>query len=116
LADAFAQNLPPAYAVEVVECMSQIGSGALPVHLLCSAGVRIRSTGRPRNRDRDIQLLQRVLRALQLPIIGRIDDHALLLDCRCLTDVDELVPGIEGIANALAAAGGERDADPTLVT
>ncbi len=57
LADAFAQNLPKGYAVEVIECMSQIGSGALPTHLLPSAGVRIRSTGPRRNRDSDIQRL-----------------------------------------------------------
>jgi L-seryl-tRNA(Ser) seleniumtransferase len=98
LADALARKVPARYVVEVVECRSQIGSGALPVDLLPSVGVRVASTSAPRSRDRDVQNLQSAMRALPVPIIGRIDDHALLLDCRCLFDVDEALSTLDAIA------------------
>lgn len=104
LAVALANVLSSAYVVEVIDCASQIGSGALPVDVLPSAGVRVHSTSARRNRDRDIQRLSRALRALPLPIIGRIDDHALVLDCRCLVDVDEVVNMLGTSAAAFASA------------
>jgi L-seryl-tRNA(Ser) seleniumtransferase len=104
LAAVLSEVLPPAYAVEVIACASQIGSGALPVDVLPSAGVRVHSTRARRNRDRDVQQLSRALRALPLHIIGRIEDHALVLDCRCLVDVDEVVEMLATSAPALAAA------------
>jgi L-seryl-tRNA(Ser) seleniumtransferase len=104
LAVALADVLSPPYMVEVIDCSSQIGSGALPVDLLPSAGVRVHSSGARRNRDRDIQRLSRALRALPLPLIGRIDDHTLVLDCRCLVDVDEVVNMLAASAAVLAPA------------
>jgi L-seryl-tRNA(Ser) seleniumtransferase len=98
LAHALARKVPARYVVEVVECRSQIGSGALPVDLLPSVGVRVASTSARRARDRDVQDLQSAMRALPVPIIGRIDDHALLLDCRCLFDVDEALRTLDAIA------------------
>jgi seryl-tRNA(Sec) selenium transferase len=44
-----------------------------------------------------VQDLQSAMRALPVPIIGRIDDHALLLDCRCLFDVDEVLRTLDAI-------------------
>ncbi|MDO5368756.1 L-seryl-tRNA(Sec) selenium transferase [Paracoccus sp. (in: a-proteobacteria)] len=71
----------PEYHVAVVDCSSQIGSGALPVETLPSAALAFTGdTG-----DAPERLAAR-LRALPLPVIGRIRDGALLLDLRCLPD------------------------------
>jgi L-seryl-tRNA(Ser) seleniumtransferase len=64
---------------EVADCMSQVGSGSLPVDRLPSAGIRITSTG-------SLEALAARLRALPIPVVGRIHDGALWLDLRCLED------------------------------
>ena len=97
LADMLAGPLKNGFEVTVVDCTSQIGSGALPVDLLPSAGVRIGSTRARRERDRHVQAVQRALRELPVPILGRLEDHALLLDCRCLDDVESLLPSIAAL-------------------
>ncbi|WP_323716470.1 L-seryl-tRNA(Sec) selenium transferase [Paracoccus aminovorans] len=63
--------------VSVVDCASQIGSGALPTDTIPSAGLAL--TPNP-------EALADRLRGLQTPIIGRIHDGALILDLRCLAD------------------------------
>ena len=71
-------------AVTVTDCESQIGSGALPTHVLPSAGLEIRPTG-----DRvgtAIAAIARAFRQLPVPVIGRVHDGALVFDCRCLDD------------------------------
>jgi L-seryl-tRNA(Ser) seleniumtransferase len=101
LADALARCLKPPYVVDVVECRSQIGSGALPIDVLPSMGVRIASTAPRRQRDRDVKQMKQRLRALDVPILGRIEEHAVLLDCRCLEDADEAVSALQGLDRAL---------------
>jgi L-seryl-tRNA(Ser) seleniumtransferase len=101
LAEALARRLPAPYVVEVVECRSQIGSGALPVDVLPSMGVRIASSAPRRQRDRDVQRLQQALRGLDVPMLGRLEDHALLLDCRCLENADEALEALDGLAAAI---------------
>jgi L-seryl-tRNA(Ser) seleniumtransferase len=63
-------------------CRSQIGSGALPLDTIPSAGLRIT----PRTGGGALERLAAALRGLDRPIIGRIEDGALVLDLRCLTD------------------------------
>ncbi|HEY5896056.1 MAG TPA: L-seryl-tRNA(Sec) selenium transferase [Burkholderiales bacterium] len=63
--------------VEVVACESQVGSGAAPAQRIASAGLAIRP-GSARLAAR--------LRALPVPVIGRIQEGALILDLRCLED------------------------------
>jgi len=69
------------FRVETCACRSQIGSGALPVDTIPSAGLKIsgQSGGR-------LAALAAVLRALPRPILGRLRDGALVLDLRCLSD------------------------------
>ena len=71
----------PDYRVEVVDCSSQIGSGALPVETLPSAALAFTGQG-----GEAPEKLAARLRALPLPVIGRIREGALLLDLRCLPD------------------------------
>jgi L-seryl-tRNA(Ser) seleniumtransferase len=70
------------FDVEVSACKSQIGSGALPLETIPSAGLAIRAHGG----GRAIEDLASRLRALPRPVIGRIDDGRLMLDLRCLRD------------------------------
>jgi L-seryl-tRNA(Ser) seleniumtransferase len=75
--------------IEIVSLMSQIGSGSLPVDRLPSAGFAIRPQGKKSG------VLNRIEAALRgaiypaRPIIGRIEDGALLLDLRCLGETEE---------------------------
>jgi len=72
--------------VEIVALRSQIGSGSLPVDRLPSAGFSIRPTGK---KSGVLNRIEKSLRALPRPVIGRIEDGALLLDLRCLNASDE---------------------------
>lgn len=76
------------YAVTVCDCASQIGSGALPVDTLPSAGLRLTGDGG----DAPDRLAAR-LRALPHPVIGHIRDGALILDLRCL-EADSDLTGV----------------------
>ena len=71
--------------VEITALKSQIGSGSLPVDRLPSAGLSIRPQGR---KSGILHRIEAALRGLPRPVIGRIEDGALLLDLRCLA-VDE---------------------------
>ena len=83
MAPAMAHALGERAVVEVKACHSQIGSGALPVDLLASFALSIHIPGRG---GRALEQLARALRALPVPIVGRIADDALLLDLRTLDD------------------------------
>jgi len=70
------------FTVELCECRSQIGSGALPLDTIPSAGFAIRSSAG----GHALEGLAGALRSLSQPVIGRIEDGALILDLRCLVD------------------------------
>lgn len=72
------------FSVDAAAMASQIGSGALPVECLPSAGLLLRpANGRGLNR------VDAALRGLPRPVLGRIADKALWLDLRCLEETDE---------------------------
>ncbi len=79
LADRLGQLLPET-AVRVASCRSQIGSGALPIDCLPSFAVTIECDG--------LGSLAYALRALPVPVIGRISENRLWLDCRTLPEQD----------------------------
>ncbi|WP_043817796.1 L-seryl-tRNA(Sec) selenium transferase, partial [Rubrivivax gelatinosus] len=79
--------LGDAAAVDVVALSSQIGSGALPVDTLPSAGLVLRPAGK--RSGRALSRLEEALRGLPRPVIGRIADGALWLDLRCIEAADE---------------------------
>jgi len=86
-------------AVEIVALKSQIGSGSLPVDRLPSAGFAVRPQGR---KSGVLNRIEEGLRRLPRPVIGRIEDGALLLDLRCLQPHEE---GEFGAALATLEAG-----------
>jgi L-seryl-tRNA(Ser) seleniumtransferase len=95
LAPVVASILGEAFVVEVSPCRSQIGSGALPVETIESAGIAIRRAGGRRGGDA-LTRLALALRQLPVPVVGRLDQQKLLLDLRCLEDEP-------GFATSLAA-------------
>ena len=82
LVSQVADSLGPDVTVEIADCASQVGSGAVPVETLPSAGLALKPAGGGGALDR----LAVKLRGLPMPVIGRIADNALLLDLRCLDD------------------------------
>jgi L-seryl-tRNA(Ser) seleniumtransferase len=74
-----------AYAVGAADCTSQIGSGALPLETLPSAGLAIAPAGR-KGAGRRLEALVAAFRGLPIPVVGHVKDGALLLDLRCLDD------------------------------
>jgi L-seryl-tRNA(Ser) seleniumtransferase len=89
---ALAERLLPAvqralgdtFTVTAEPMLSQIGSGALPVDNLPSYGLALRAA--PTTRGNPLGVLERRLRHLPVPVIGRIRDDTLWLDLRCLED------------------------------
>ena len=73
------------FSVNVALMQGQIGSGALPVDLLPSAGLVIKPLV-AKGAGNAIKTLQKMLRNLPMPVIGYVRDGALHLDCRCLED------------------------------
>jgi L-seryl-tRNA(Ser) seleniumtransferase len=89
LAPTVAAWLGPDARVEVVPVHSQIGSGALPVDRLPSHALRLAPADTKRGAGRWLDAWAQRLRALPVPVIGRIADGALLLDLRCLDAAED---------------------------
>jgi L-seryl-tRNA(Ser) seleniumtransferase len=95
--EAQATRLLPALAAAVgdhadaavIKCASQIGSGALPVDALPSAGIAL--TPRGKNRNSAAERLSNAFRKLPVPVVGRVNDGAFILDLRCLDNEASLV-------------------------
>jgi L-seryl-tRNA(Ser) seleniumtransferase len=90
LADALGEK----FVVTVVACASQVGSGALPQETIASSGLAIRPAAKS---GRALSNLAAALRALPVPVIGRIADGALILDLRCLDDEAGFVRNIAAL-------------------
>ena len=94
-----------AFKVAAIACKSQIGSGALPLETVPSAGLAIRP-GAPRGGGRALAGLAAALRRLPVPVIGRVEEQAFVLDLRCLEDEKGFIANLAtldlGAADALA--------------
>ena len=131
LQPAVARALAPRFDVAVVDLMGQIGSGSLPVERLPSAGLAIAPAGavgagggqgglsdkndksdklgksRKKGTGRALDELAAALRALPMPVIGRIADDQLLLDLRCLEQPMLLLDQLPALRLALGGAAEE---------
>ncbi len=85
LREAVESALRGVASVAVIDCDSQIGSGALPTQRIASAGLAIRPVT-SRGAGSVLNRIAKALRDLPVPVIGRIHDDALVLDFRCLDD------------------------------
>jgi L-seryl-tRNA(Ser) seleniumtransferase len=92
--DFVAPRLEGVATVETTLCASQIGSGALPTREIPSAGISIRPPATARHPGTALERVARAFRQLPIPVIGRIQNGALILDFRTLEDeaafVDQL--------------------------
>ena len=84
LVPAVTQALGDRVQVQVLPCRSQIGSGSLPVDRLPSACIAIGAPAGTRRPGRLPERLAQALRALPVPVIGRIEDGQVRLDMRGL--------------------------------
>jgi L-seryl-tRNA(Ser) seleniumtransferase len=91
-----------AASARVVACSSQIGSGSLPVDSLPSAAIAVES-GR-RNKSSAAQRIAAAFRALPVPVIGRVNEGAFLMDLRCLDDEAGFVAQLDKLDLAGARA------------
>ena len=85
LREAVGSALRGVASVAVIDCDSQIGSGALPTQRIASAGLAIRPvTGR--GSGSVLNRIAKAFRDLPVPVIGRVHDGAIVFDFRCLDD------------------------------
>jgi L-seryl-tRNA(Ser) seleniumtransferase len=75
--------------VKKIVCQSQIGSGSLPVGRLASFAISISPL--KRKSGGKLKKYSAAFRALPIPVIGRIQDDAFVLDMRCLEDVEGFI-------------------------
>lgn len=87
VSDALRAKLTVRATLDLVDCKSQIGSGALPIDSLPSVAIALTPilSGR-RSIGSALKRLAADLRDLPMPVIGRIENDRLLLDLRCLDD------------------------------
>lgn len=87
---SFKRRIAGEYALNIIPTVSRVGGGALPDVNLPSYAVHFAVKG---NRASD---LERKLRKLPLPVIGRIEDDCFLLDVRTIQDqeIGELITSL----------------------
>ena len=89
VAALLANQLARIASVELIDCDSEIGSGALPNHRLPSVAIALRPLTSAAHQDAALQRLAHAFRNLPVPVIGRVHKGDFLLDCRALDDVTE---------------------------
>jgi L-seryl-tRNA(Ser) seleniumtransferase len=72
--------------VSIEKCQSQIGSGSLPIERLKSSAVAIAPKSSRKGEGALLKKIATEFRKLPVPVIGRIQDGAFLMDVRCLDD------------------------------
>jgi len=83
LAKKIRRDLADACAVKVTETISRVGGGAMPEQNLPSMGVVLSPV------SMTVSRLETLLRRLDVPVIGRIEEDRLVLDMRTAAD-DEI--------------------------
>lgn len=78
----------------IVDCHATVGGGAQPGSRLPSAGIRVTST------SMSATALEAALRAVDVPIIARLEQDAVVMDLRTISDgeLDAVVEGLSRVA------------------
>jgi L-seryl-tRNA(Ser) seleniumtransferase len=90
--------LGDAAEVRIEPCLSQIGSGSLPVDRLRSWSLVCRAAGPKRGGEARLNQLVDSFRALPIPVVGRLRDGALVFDLRCLEDESGFLAQLQKLA------------------
>ena len=93
------------FHVSVCACASQIGSGALPLESIPSAGIALKAKSKKASGSQ-LVLTAKALRALPIPVIGRIADDRLVLDMRTLDDEEAFLRQLPRLGIELAGQAG----------
>jgi L-seryl-tRNA(Ser) seleniumtransferase len=75
--------------IEIIDCFSQIGSGALPVESLPSKAVAISPNAAKKGGA--LKRMAAQFARLPTPVIGRVQYDRLIFDLRCLNDEDDFI-------------------------
>ena len=94
-----ARTLGNDFEIACCACTSQIGSGALPLETIPSAGLAIAPRSKKQS-GRQLDALASAFRRLPIPVIGHIEKGALILDFRCLDDEPAFVEQLEKLTYA----------------
>jgi L-seryl-tRNA(Ser) seleniumtransferase len=78
------ERLGPEFRIEIVDSMSQIGSGALPTEELQTRALRIT------HRDLSEEAISTIFRGARPPVLGRMRDGAFMLDLRTVENAADL--------------------------
>jgi L-seryl-tRNA(Ser) seleniumtransferase len=97
LLPALRSALAPAFEVDLADCASQIGSGALPLETIPSVALAITPVG-PGASGGSLDDLASRLRSLPIPVIGRIAKGRLMLDLRGLDGEDAFLAQLAALA------------------
>jgi L-seryl-tRNA(Ser) seleniumtransferase len=100
-----AGKMPDGITAETGRCTSQIGSGSLPTETLESAGIFLKPA-KKQGAGRMLEHIAAALRRLPVPVIGRIDNDALVLDLRCLERDDDFAANLKHLDLAGGANAG----------
>jgi L-seryl-tRNA(Ser) seleniumtransferase len=92
------------WQVTVIASSCQIGSGALPLETLQSVAVAVAPHDSHAS-GRAVEELAAAFRRLAVPVIGRIEKGAFVMDVRCLDDVAELVGMLDQLVRVPLSAG-----------
>ena len=90
-------KLAGGYSISPCSCSSQIGSGSLPAERLASHGIAIRPARKGRGEGTALEKLAAAFRALPVPVIGRVEEGALIFDLRCLEDEAGFISQLAGL-------------------
>jgi L-seryl-tRNA(Ser) seleniumtransferase len=88
--------------VDVRACESEIGSGALPTRTLASRALVISASSEHQDAPSAADMTA-WLRALPTPIIARVRDRAVWMDCRTLFDAADVIAQLPDLMAAIAA-------------
>ncbi len=92
------ETLTPEYTVQVAKGFSQIGSGAMPEESIPTLCLHIKPT---LEGDARLRALAKAFRVLPLPVLGRINNGALIFDLRCLEDESVFLNQLPALGAAL---------------
>ena len=95
LAPTLERRLPD-FSVIPTDLYSQIGSGALPLRKITSAGLRVTPVEMDR-RNKQLERLTKRLRTLPRPVIGRVHEGSFWLNLRCLDDEQLFIDQLENL-------------------